>query len=109
MIDANTTQSQHYLLELLLEMLQPFKAEHVVEELASQGGATSLPAMKQRLETLVRLGWLTKGPSLPNGRRGKAPMEYALVAGARRVWEAREAEMQEGFRRQREHDDALLA
>jgi hypothetical protein len=66
--------------------------------------------MRMRLNKLVKMGWLTRGPSIATpGQRGKPPVEYALVAGAAHAWEKRERELQAMWREQREHEEELLA
>jgi hypothetical protein len=105
-----TSLGQHYLVELLLGLPQPFTAQDVVNRIMEgpAGERVSLPSMKQRLNTLARLGWVTKGPGPATGRRGKPVHEYAVVAGARSAWLRRDQEIQAGYREQRRHDDALL-
>jgi hypothetical protein len=105
-----TSLSQHYLVEVLLELEQPFTAQDVVDEIASGPASqtVSVPSMKQRLNTLVRLGWVTKGPGPKTGRRGKPTHEYAMVAGARAAWSKRDEAIQRGLEEQRRHDEALL-
>jgi hypothetical protein len=107
-----TTLQQHYTLELILTMPQPFTAARMVRKAASEPAheVVQVATMKMRLERLVELGWLTKGPTVPTpGRRGKPPTEYALVAGAARAWQQRERELQAAWREQSRRDDELLA
>jgi hypothetical protein len=103
---------QHMLVELLLDMEQPVTVRQVAAKINSgpAGEQVTLPSLKQRLDKLVANEWLTKGPSIHvPGRKGKPPTEYALVAGARRVWMDREAELQVAYREQRRFEEELLA
>jgi hypothetical protein len=106
------TLGQHMMIELLLTMEQPVTIARVAHKIAS-GPAREVvqpTTLRMRLEKLVELGWLTKGSaiSIP-GRRGKPPTEYALVAGAARAWQQREAQFQQAYREQQRWDEALLA
>jgi predicted ArsR family transcriptional regulator len=109
MIDPMTTVGQHYLLELILQMQQPFTLQRLVDR-APAHLETNPTAMRMRLNKLVKMGWLTRGPSIATpGVRGKPPIEYALVAGAAHAWEKRERELQAFWREQREREEGLLA
>jgi predicted ArsR family transcriptional regulator len=111
MIDHTVTVGQYYLLELILQMQQPFTLQRLVDRAASEQALETNPtAMRMRLNKLVKMGWLTRGPSIATpGVRGKPPIEYALVAGAAHAWEKRERELQAFWREQREREEGLLA
>jgi hypothetical protein len=108
MIEMDTTLGQHMMIERLLDMPQPVTIAQVLEATTIGDHTPAESNVRNWLETLHRKGWLTKGTAPKTGRRGKPSVEYALVAGARRVWEEREARLQEGYAERQAWDDALL-
>ena len=76
-------EQQRHIVGVLLDQRGPVIAHDLVEELD-----LSATLIQNRLDTLVKAGWLTKGKApIMLGARGVPPSEYALVAGARNKWD----------------------
>lgn len=101
-------ENQHYLMEVLLEAGRPVTVDEFINEYASPVESPQHAAVKQRLDRLVTLGWLTKKRGQRTGRRGKPPSSYEPVNGAQAAWTDHEAMLQKAYAEREELHRELL-